>query len=325
MNTDVMFNHFANNDGGCSQIGGYITLMNGDCMERMKEIPNHCVDLVLCDLPYGVLDADWDKRIDGTKLFSEYKRICKQNANVLLFCQMSFAKYLLDSTFPYEFSHCLVWVKSNKTRFKSKAYLPKSQYELILVFRINKYSNKESHKELRDWFMQELEQSGMTVNELEDKIPNRSAHHWFRYSSDYRIPTEPNYKRLQEITGRFPKPYSEIKAQFLRQKNNICTFNDGVIESDVIYGDIAEKRVHPTQKPVKILEKLICAYSNPKEVVLDNCMGSGSTGVACVNTGRRFVGIERDDNYFEIAKKRIADSESGLMQISLFDLMDGTE
>jgi site-specific DNA-methyltransferase (adenine-specific) len=266
--------------------------------------------MVLCDLPYGVLDLQWDNVIDGKKLFTEYKRICKQNTNVLLFCQIEFAKYLMESTFASEFSHCLIWSKSNKTRMKSSKHLPPSQYEMILCFRVNKYSNKNQHKELRDYFMEQLDVCGFSVKELELLIPNKSAHHWFRYSSDYRIPTEQNYKRLQEITGCFQKPYSEIRQMFFREKNNLCTFNSGVLESDILYGKLSKKRVHPTQKPVVLLEKLLLAYSNEGDTVLDNCMGSGSTGVACANLNRNFIGMELEEEYFEIAKERIYKAES---------------
>lgn len=286
-----------------------IDLMCGDCLELMKDIPNGSVDMVLCDLPYGVLDLEWDKKIDGKILFQEYKRVCKQNANVLLFCQIEFAKYLMSSTFPSEFSHCLVWVKNNKTRCKSAKKLPMSQYEMVLCFRLNKYSNKQSHKALRDYFMQELGKSGFTVKQLEERIPNYSAHHWFRYSSDYRIPTLQNYGRLQEITDYFQRPYEEINAEFAKEKNNLCTFNAGILNSDVVYAKLEEDRVHPTQKPVSLLEQLIMTYSKDGETILDNCMGSGSTGVACVNTNRNFIGMELDPQYFEIAKKRIAQAE----------------
>jgi len=280
-------------------------LLNGDCLKLMKQIPDHSVDMVLCDLPYGVLDMAWDERIDGKRLFSEYKRVCKQNSNVLLFCQIEFAKYLMESTFASEFSHCLIWVKNNKTRFKSAQHLPASQYEMILCFRLNKYSNRGNHKELRDYFMKELENSGYTVKQLKEMIPNYSAHHYFTYQNDFRIPTEQSYTRLQEITSCFTKPYEEIKQEFLSEKHNLCTFNPGFLESDILYDTLDEPRVHPTQKPVSLLEKLIKAYSNTGETVLDNTMGSGSTGVACVNTGRDFIGIERDNNYFQIAEARI--------------------
>lgn len=285
-------------------------LFNGDCLEVMKSISDGSIDMILCDLPYGILDVEWDNVIDGKKLFAEYKRICKQNANVLLFCQIEFAKYLMESTFASEFSHCLIWSKSNKTRMKSNKFLPPSQYEMILCFRINKYSNKNQHIELRNYFMEQLTTCGFSVKEIEALIPNRSAHHWFRYSSDYRIPTEQNYKRLQEITGCFQKPYSEIRQMFFREKNNLCTFNSGVLESDILYGKLSEKRVHPTQKPVVLLEQLLLAYSNEGDTILDNCMGSGSTGVACVNTNRNFIGIELDKHYFEVAEKRIKEAAS---------------
>lgn len=270
----------------------------------MKDIPDKSIDMVLCDLPYGVTENQWDTIIDGKRLFVEYKRICKQNANVILFSQIEFAKYLMDSTFPSEFSHCLIWVKNNKTRYLSVKNLPMSQYEMILVFRINKYANKSSHSELRKYFMEELEKSGMTIKELEKAIPNYSAHHWFRFSSDYRIPTQKNYERLQEITGCFCRSYPDVKSEFLSEKNNLCTYN-GNGQSDVLNYSLKEERVHPTQKPVDLLEYLLKTYSNDGNTVLDNCMGSGSTGVACVNTGRNFIGMELSENYFNTAKKRI--------------------
>ena len=282
-----------------------IKLFNGDCLECMKMIPDKSIDMVLCDLPYGMLDFQWDKVIDGKKLFAEYKRICKRNANVLMFCQIKFAKYLMESTFKHEFSHCLIWEKNNKTRYKSSKTVPLSQYEMILVFRINKFSNKEKHLKLRDYLMCELKKSGMSIGEIEAEIPNRGAHHWFRYSSDFRAPTQHGYKRLQEITGCFPRPWEDVWAEYQSEKNSLCTYNPQFMESDIVRCDLTEKRVHPTQKPVRLLEQLIKAYSNEGEVILDNCMGSGSTGVACVHTNRQFIGMELDPRYFEIASKRI--------------------
>lgn len=280
-------------------------LLNGDCMKLMKDIPDGSVDMVLCDLPYGVTDFEWDKIIDTRRLFAEYKRICKQNANVLLFCQIGLAKHLMNSTFDSEFSHCLVWVKNNKTRPLTHKKLPMSQYEMILCFRLNKYGNKNAHKALRDYFTRELDRSGKTVKEIKALIPNKSAHHWFGYASDYRIPTEINYKRLQDVTGFFSRPYSEVRLEFLSEEKNICTFNK-VIDSDVLYAPLTEKRVHPAQKPVKLLEQLIAAYSNEGDTVLDNCMGSGSTGVAVKRVGgRHFIGIEQNKIYFGIAQERI--------------------
>ena len=146
-----------------------IDLYNGDCLKLMKNISEKSVDCVICDLPYGVTEYEWDKIINGKELFAEYKRVCKQNANVLLFCQIKFAKYLMCSTYPTEFSHCLIWVKGNKTRHLSVDKLPMSQYEMILCFRINKYDNKERHKALRQYFTDELKKVGYQLKKLKKR------------------------------------------------------------------------------------------------------------------------------------------------------------
>lgn len=289
-----------------------IELWHGDCLELMKDIPDSSVDLVLCDLPYAVTDFSWDVIIPCDKLFAEYRRILKQNANIVLFCQQPFTTTLINGAFKTEFSHSLIWKKNKKTRAKSSKTVPLSSYEEIIVFRVNKVGNKSRHKRLREYFTGELAKCGYSVKELEELIPNRSAHHWFRFSSDFRIPTEWNYKRLQEITGCFPEPYERIRKEFEEERKNFCTYNPQGENCNVLFYNVPsqKERQHPTQKPVDLLEHLILSYSNDGETVLDNCMGSGSTGVACVNTNRRFIGIELDEGYFNIAKKRIEEAQS---------------
>ena len=288
-----------------------ITLWQGDCLELMKNIPDGSVDLVLCDLPYAATDFLWDVIIPCDKLFAEYRRILKQNANIVLFCQQPFTTTLINGAFKTEFSHSLVWKKNNKTRAKSSKTVPLSAYEEIIVFRVNKVGNKSRHKRLREYFTGELAKCGYSVKELEELIPNRSAHHWFRFSSDFRIPTEWNYKRLQEITGCFSEQYESIRKEFDEERKNFCTYNPQGENCNVLFYNVpsTKERYHPTQKPVDLLEHLILSYSNEGETVLDNCMGSGSTGVACANTNRRFIGIELDEGYFNIAKERIKKSK----------------
>lgn len=279
----------------------------------MKDIPAGSVDMVLCDLPYGVTDLEWDSIIQTDRLFKEYRRICKQNANVVLFCQQPFTTELITKAYKNEFSHMLIWAKNTKTRAKSSKTVPMAQYEEIAVFRINKVGNKGRHKKLREYFTAELDLSGYTVKQIEERINNRAAHHFFRFSSDFRIPTADVYKRLQDATGRFQRPYDEIRTQFDAERKNRCTYNLPQNNTNLLFFDIPSgaERVHPTQKPVSLLEYLIHAYSNDGETVLDNCMGSGSTGVACAYTGRSFIGFELDDHYFEIASNRLA--EAGLI------------
>ena len=287
-----------------------IELWHGDCLELMKNIPDGSVDLVLCDLPYAVTDFSWDVIIPCDKLFQEYRRVLKQNANIVLFCQQPFTTTLINGAFKTEFSHSLVWKKNNKTRAKSSKTVPLSTYEEIIVFRVNKVGNKNRHKRLRKYFTDELSKCGYSVKELEELIPNRSAHHWFRFSSDFRIPTAENYKRLQEITGLFNEPYESIRAEFDNERRNYCTYNPQGENCNVLFFNVpsAKDRFHPTQKPVDLCEHLIRTYSHDGDTVLDNCMGSGSTGVACVNTNRHFIGIELDEGYFNIAKKRIEEA-----------------
>ena len=284
-----------------------VKLFNGDCLEIMKNIPTASVDMVLCDLPYAVTDFSWDVIIPCDKMFAEYRRILKQNANIVLFCQQPFTTTLINGAFKTEFSHSLVWKKNNKTRAKSSKTVPLSSYEEIIVFRVNKVGNKSRHKRLREYFTGELTKCCYSVKELEELIPNRSAHHWFRFSSDFRIPTEWNYKRLQEITGCFSEPYESIRKEFDEERKNLCTYNPQGENCNVLFFNVpsTKERYHPTQKPVDLLEHLILSYSNEGETIIDNCMGSGSTGVACVNTGRNFIGIESDERYFNIAKQRI--------------------
>ena len=289
-------------------------LWQGDCLELMKNIPEDSVDMVLCDLPYAVTDFSWDVIIPCDKLFAEYRRILKQNANIVLFCQQPFTTTLINGAFKTEFSHSLIWKKNKKTRAKSSKTVPLSSYEEIIVFRVNKVGNKSRHKRLREYFTGELAKCGYSVKELEELIPNRSAHHWFRFSSGFRIPTEWNYKRLQEITGCFPEPYERIRKEFEEERKNFCTYNPQGENCNVLFYNVPsqKERYHPTQKPVDLLEHLILSYSNEGETVLDNCMGSGSTGVACVNTNRKFIGIELDEGYFNIAKKRIEEAVNDL-------------
>lgn len=282
-------------------------IYNEDCRIGLSRIPDKSIDAVICDLPYGITDHSWDNLIDGNWLASEYRRVCKQNANVILFCTASFGRYLMNCFLPSEFSHQLIWVKSNKTRHLSAKSLPMSQHEMILVFRINKCINTHLHKALRNYFITELCHSGLTVKEVETSIQNYSARHWFRRSSDYRIPTEHNYARLQEVTGRFSRPYSEIKAEFLKEKDNKCTYNVPGL-SDVLNFKLSEKRVHPTQKPVELVEYLLKVYTNSGEVVLDNCIGSGTTAVACINLSRNYIGFETDKTFCQIACGRIQDA-----------------
>lgn len=235
-------------------MSGY-ELLFGDCLERMKEIPDGSVDMILCDLPYGTTRNKWDLTLPYEDLWHEYRRVCKQNAAVVLFSQMPFTASLAMSC-PELFRYEWIWKKPQGTGHLNAKKMPLKSHENILVF----YR----------------------------KLPTYNP---------------------QWGSGRpYVATYSTHSSNYGKQKSNITTVSDGRrYPTDVLaFGKVdGDRHLHPTQKPVALLKYLIRTYTNEGETVLDNCMGSGSTGVACANTGRRFIGIELDEAYFQIAKERV--------------------
>ena len=230
-------------------------LMQGDCLERMKEIPDGSVDMVLCDLPYGVTARNkWDVVIPFEPLWEQYHRVCKPNAAIVLHCQQPFTTDLIASN-RREFKYLWYWDKHYCRGFLNAKKQPLRVCEEIAVF----YSAQ------------------CTYNPLMKK----GALRWKGNSAKQR------------------GCYGTYKA--VKQQNDLY-----YPKTILSFAGVPVPRLHhPTQKPVALLEYLIRTYTNEGETVLDNCMGSGSTGVACVNTGRRFIGIELDEGYFKTAQERI--------------------
>ena len=316
----------------------------------MKEIPDGSVDMILCDLPYGFTDCKWDSVIPMDKLWEQYRRIAKRNCACVLFGIQPFTSSLISSNFS-EFSHIWYWKKNNITCPLLAKKQPMRNIEEISVFILNQLSknNEGLHEDLRKYFFDELDKSGWKRKDVDKLLNNRMSSHYFTNGQQFQIPNAENYKKLQDATGCFQRPYEEIKAEFSGLKIEPYTYNpQGVrdlekpkikIEHENNSGSVyhgvtpktykqtktgypttllevknvhntGKKRFHPTQKPVELLEYLIKTYSNDGEIVLDNCMGSGSTGVACMNTGRKFIGIELDSKYFDIAESRIKDADT---------------
>ena len=236
----------------------------GDCLEVMKTIANESVDMILCDLPYGVLnksnkDAKWDSVIPFDKLWEQYERIIKPNGAIVLFGSGMFTAKLMMSN-PKLWKYNLVWQKGGRvTGFLNSKKMPLREHEDIVVFYKKQptYNPQmvycpESRNHSRG--KQEKEQTNRCygqIHKVEDII------------TDYKYPRS---------VLNFAKPHPAV---------------------------------HPTQKPVKLCEWLIKTYTNEGETVLDNCMGSGTTGVAAKRTGRRFIGIENDEKYYTMAIERI--------------------
>lgn len=234
-------------------------LIHGDCLEKMKDIPDKSIDMVLCDLPYGTTQNKWDSIIPLDKLWEQYNRIIKDNGAMVFTGQGLFSANLIKSNEQY-YRYTLIWEKTKAGGFLNSKRMPLQAHEDILVF----------YKKLPAYIPQMIEGKPYTKK----AVTNGDGKNYGKFD---RVGTI-------NINGGTRYPRSVIKFS-----------NDN-------HGSL-----HPTQKPVALLEYLIKTYTLEGETVLDNCMGSGSTGVACINTKRNFIGIEKDEKYFEIAKKRIED------------------
>lgn len=227
-------------------------LLNGECLELMKDIQSKSVDLILCDLPYGTTKNKWDSILDLNKLWEQYERVIKDHGAIVLTSQQPFTTTLAASNmelFRYEW----IWQKNVSSGFLNAKKMPLKLHENVLVF----------------------------------------------------------YKHLPTYNPQFVagKPYSQHngkgKSTNYGQQRSYETVNTGFRYPTDIQKFSTNKGLHPTQKPVELMEYMVKTYTNPGDVVLDNCIGSGTTGVACKNTDREFIGIEMDRDYFEIAKNRI--------------------
>lgn len=249
-----------------------IELYKGDCLELMKSIPDKSVDMVLCDLPYGTTACKWDDIIPIGELWSQYGRILKEQGVVVLFGSEPFSSRLRASNFDW-YKYDWIWCKTRKTGFVHAKNQPLKQHENISVFSPAPMGHESRLGEKRmPYNPQGLVKETRTRTNL--------------------------LSRFGSTVGKRPSHKDTITSEFANYPTSLLSFKSTASNN------------HPTEKPVALLEYLIKTYTNPGQIVLDNTMGSGSTGVACVNTGRDFIGIELDDKYFSIAQKRIQQAET---------------
>lgn len=303
-----------------------VSLFHGDCLELMQSIPDGSIDLILCDLPYGTMKGagldgwknqttEWDERLDTNTLLQQYERILRRNGTAILFSQEPYTSELRSHNAEnIEFAYPLIWKKDHFANALISKKAPVSYFEDLSVF-YKKYDSQLLNP-LRMYFKKVMAYIGMaSIKDINKALGHRRAEHAFYVDTmQFGLCTQDTY---QELIDRFEidrmdgfKTYmecEEIERTFKR------TFN--LPEGSRFIGNVLEfkkdyQRLHPTQKPVSLLEYLVKTYTNEGDTVLDNCMGSGSTGVACVNTNRNFIGIELDKGYFDIAKERIEKANS---------------
>lgn len=252
-----------------------ITLWLGDCLEVMKSIPDGSVDMVMADPPYGTTACKWDSIIPLEPMWEQLKRIIIPSGAIVMTATQPFTSILVCSNLEM-FKYDWVWNKTRRTDFIRAKLKPMGAHESVLVFSKGTVAN--GSKRLMRYNPQGLVRVDQVVKN--DGWGVGLGRRGENLGSNNKL-HQPTYK--QEFSGY---PHTQLNFQ---SENKI---------------------VHPTQKPVALMEYLIKTYTNEGETVLDFTMGSGTTGVACVNTNRRFIGIEKDEKYFEIASNRINEALS---------------
>lgn len=247
-------------------------IYNEDCLEGMKKIPDHSVDCIICDLPYEVLNksnksVQWDKRLSFDELWTQYLRITKPTAAIILFGSGMFTALLMMSQ-PKLWRYNLIWEKNRGSGFLNSKRMPMRYHEDIAVFYC--------------------------------KQPTYNPQMWKGEPNHARGKNEYNERCYGTVGKNYKDDFSGMKFP-----RSILTFDK----------EHNSNNFHPTQKPVALIEYLIKTYSNEGDVILDNCMGSGTTAVACLNTNRHFIGFELNEDYW---KKSIERIETVKQQTKLF-------
>ena len=243
----------------------------GDCLEVMELIADRSIDMILCDLPYQITACKWDIIIPFIPLWKQYKRVIKDRGAIVLTATQPFTSTLVMSNIEM-FKYEWIWNKSRALGFFNAKHKPMNKQESILVFSKGDCANR-CHLRM-NYNPQNLIEVNKKVNGTRSCIADSEGH-------------------------RFARP-SHKKERVQRYTN----FPDSVLTIPSEGGT-----VHPTQKPVALCEYLIKTYTNEGDIVLDNCAGSGTTGVACRNTGRNFILIEREERYVEIINQRLFDNQ----------------
>lgn len=241
-------------------------IKQGDCLDLMQEIQDNSIDMILCDLPYEQTHNEWDTIIPFDKLWEQYNRIIKDNGAILLFASNLFMGQVIMSN-SQMFRYTLVWDKVRTTGFLNANRMPLRRHEDICVF----------YKKLPTYNPQMVEGG------------------------------EPSHSRGKNWESQgVVQDDCKIYGKYNHTDKTACNMTNLKFPTSIItVSNNVQNNLHPTQKPVKLLQYLIKTYTNENEVVLDNCMGSGSTIIACINTNRQYIGFEKEEKYFKIAEERI--------------------
>ena len=306
-----------------------IDLRFGDTIEQMKLIPNKSIDLICCDLPYGTTACNWDIIIPFDELWKEYKRIIKDKGVIVLFGSEPFSSKLRISNFEW-YKYDWIWEKNNAGNFQLVNYQPLKIHEIISIF-YNETPNMEFAKIMKD-NIKRLQLKQIDISRLQLSRTGGITGWVTNKLNGSQLPTSEQWNKrckLFDIENEYDKILSTInsitynleledvnlelsnkgKAGSLghlsseTKRETYLQTSTGYPKSILKYN--RENGLHPTQKPLELIKYLIKTYSNENELVLDNTMGSNTTGLACLELNRNYIGIENNKAIFEIAKKRV--------------------
>jgi len=299
-------------------------ILHGDCLEQSEQIESGSVDLILTDPPYGNMDTDggrklginnWDKTIHPKDIFNIANRILRKNGKLILFSQEPYTSKLITNAIPnVPFSYRMIWEKDSFANALGSKKAPVSYFEDILVF--SKEHDFEGLHPLRQYFKQVMDFIGLNKKTIIEIIGQKADHVLRTNSSQFDLCTESTYNELIEhfkidqMQGF--KTFAELKPIDDKFKEEFAsTFN--LLEGKKYKSNILKYKkdyngYHPTQKPIALLEDLIKTYSNENDLVVDLTCGSGSTAVAAINTKRRYIAIEKEEKYYNIAQERIKEA-----------------
>lgn len=253
-----------------------VEIILGDCLEVMPTLPAQSVDAIITDLPYGTTACSWDTVIPFEPMWREVKRVLKPRGVFVTTASQPFTTALISSNMDW-FKYCWVWEKTVAANFMNAKNKPLAIHEDVLVFSEGTVANGSPYR--------------MTYNPQGLRRTNIPWKRPAKYRSEHNFVRESHkLERVIEFSG-YP--------------GTIIRFANGNNDND-----------HPTQKPVALYEYLILTYTNPGETVMDFCCGSGTTGVASILTGRNFIGVEKREDYYQIAQRRMREAQ---MQPNLFD------
>jgi site-specific DNA-methyltransferase (adenine-specific) len=299
-------------------------LINGDCIKVMRALINFGikVDHIITDIPYGTVNGlsidgwkakgnipNWDSPLDIDDMLQNCFNISRTNTNLLLFAQEPMTNDLINGANYYQkytLSNKMIWVKNNHANGFSAKTTPVNYYEEILLFR--KSLDETNSIKIRRYFKNILDYIGKTKKEIMEET-NQGLDHCFRYANrTFYIPTLKNYIVLIEKYNINKMPdfisYEQLKNAWLKENETIFNLpKDQNIVKNVIEIKKDTNNIHPTQKPQQLLKQLILLFSNKNDYILDFTAGSGSTGIACIKLGRKFIGIELDKHFYKEAIK----------------------